>query len=910
MTSKKLFLIDGNSLLYRSYYALQKLSNSAGFPTNAIYGFLNTLKKIVEEEKPEYLAIVFDPGKPTLRHQTYKEYKAQRRPMPEDLVVQVPVLKKVIQAMRIPLFEDANYEADDVLATLARLASEQKLPAVIVTSDKDLFQVMGPLVSIYNPAKEIYIIDDRIDPDFLKSLKNKEVKKVEDFFGVKAEQVADVLALWGDASDNIPGVPGVGEKTARNLILEFGSLENLKQNLNKVKNPRIKENLKNNLDQLELCQKLVKVEDHLSLKLDLEELQLSEPDYDSLIQLYREMGFTSLMAQYLNKSNKREVLAKNFFLILSREEFDRLVARLKQSEIFALDTETTSLYPTRAKLVGLSLSLKPGEAFYLPLRHSYPFAPAQLPVDYVLSELRPVLENPEIKKIGQNIKYDYIVLQREGIYLQGIYYDTMVLSYLLEPNWGKHKLDKLAAHYLQEAKVPFESLVGKGKKQLTVDQVPVEKVTEYACQDAHLAISLSQVLWPKIKERKLDHLYEAIELPLIEVLAEMELHGVKLDLELLRSLSAELQKELSRLEKQIYEMSGQEFNINSPQQLSQVLFYKLNLPASKKTRITKGLSTATEILEELAPLHPLVGAVLEYRQLAKLKSTYTDSLIQLVNPETGRVHTSYNQTIAATGRLSSSDPNLQNIPARGEMGKRIRQAFIPEEGHLLLSADYSQIELRLLAHLSEDPVLRETFLSDRDIHTEIARRVFGPAADLFPEEMRRRAKIINFSIIYGTSAFSLAKELETSNSEAQKFIDRYFREHQKVKEYLDKAAESAKEKGQAETIFGRQRQIPELKSSDNNTYQAGRRIALNTPIQGSAADIIKLAMVNIYREIKARNLKTKMILQVHDELVFEVPENEKEIIEKLVEINMENVCSLSVPLKVHLGWGQNWAEVK
>ncbi|MBC7362292.1 MAG: DNA polymerase I [Candidatus Aminicenantes bacterium] len=907
MTSKKLFLIDGNSILYRSYYAIQKLSNSAGFPTNAIYGFINTLKKIIEEEKPEYLGIVFDTGKPTLRHQTYKEYKAQRRPMPEDLVVQMPVLKKVIQAMRIPQFEYADYEADDVLATLARLASEQKLPTVIVTTDKDLFQVIGPLVAIYNPAKEIYVVDDRIDPNFLLSLKDKEVKKVEDFFGVKAEQVADVLALWGDASDNIPGVPGVGEKTARNLILEFGTLDNLKNNLDKVKNPRIKESLKNNLAQLELSQKLVKVEDHLDLRLDLGEFRLSEPDYDSLIKLYQELEFTSLIPQYLNK---KESPAKKFSAILSRDEFDQLVDRLKKAELFALDTETTSLYPTRAKLVGISLSLKPGEAFYIPLRHRYPLAPDQLPFDYVLSELKPVLENPKIKKIGQNIKYDYIVLRREGVYLQGIHHDTMVLSYLLEPNWGKHNLDKLAAYYLQETKIPFESLVGKGKNQLTIDEVPVEKVTEYACQDAHLALSLSQVLWPKIKERKLDRLYEKIELPLIEVLAEMELQGVKLDVDLLRSLSAELEAQLARLEKQIYEMSGQEFNINSPQQLSQVLFYKLNLPASKKTRITKGLSTATEILEELAPLHPLVGAVLEYRQLAKLKSTYTDSLVHLVNPETGRVHTSYNQTIAATGRLSSSDPNLQNIPVRGEMGKKIRQAFIAEKGHLLLSADYSQIELRLLAHLSEDPVLCETFLSDRDIHTETARRVFGPAADLFPEEMRRRAKIINFSIIYGTSAFSLAKELETSNSEAQKFIDRYFQEHKKVKEYLDKVVESAREKGYAETIFGRQRQIPELKSKENNTFQAGKRIALNTPIQGSAADIIKLAMVNIYREIKARNLKTKMILQVHDELVFEVPENEKEIVEKLVKNNMENICSLSVPLKVHLGWGQNWAEIK
>ncbi|HEK85528.1 MAG TPA: DNA polymerase I [Candidatus Aminicenantes bacterium] len=907
MNLKRLFLIDGHSLLYRSYYAIQKLSNSAGFPTNAIYGFINTLKKIVEEENPEYLGIVFDTGKPTLRHEAYKEYKAQRRPMPEDLTIQIPVLKQVIQAMRIPLFEYPDYEADDVLATLTRLAVEQKIPVVIVTTDKDLLQVVGPLVAVFNPAKEIYLVDGQINPEFLKTLKGKKIDQVENVFGVRPGQVTDVLTLQGDSSDNVPGVPGIGEKTARNLILEFGSLNNLKQNLDRVKNPKIREALKKNLELLDLSEQLVRVEDHLNLGLELEKFRLSEPDQDTLFRLYQELEFTSLISQYVSKNTSAN---KKFSAILTREDFIRLLNQLKQASRLALDTETTSLYPTRARLVGISFCLQPGEAYYLPLRHSYPLAPEQLPADYVLSELRSVLENPALKKIGQNIKYDYIVLKREGLKLQGISHDTMVLSYLLEPNWGKHSLDKLAAYYLREAKLPFESLVGKGKKQKTIDQASIEKVTEYSCQDAHLALKLSEVLWPEIEKKQLARLYEEIERPLIEVLAEMEIRGIKVDLERLRTLSAELEKKLRQLEKQIYEMSGQEFNLNSPQQLSQVLFYKLNLPASKKTRITKGLSTATEILEELAPLHPLAGAVLEYRQLAKLKSTYTDSLIDLVNPETGRVHTSYNQTIAATGRLSSSDPNLQNIPARGEMGKKIREAFIPEEGHLLLSADYAQIELRLLAHLSGDPVLQESFRSNLDIHLETARRVFGPTVDLFPEEMRRRAKIINFSIIYGTSAFSLAKELETSTAEAQKFIDLYFQEHQKVKEYLDKVVAIATEKGYAETIFGRKRPIPELKSPDKNIFQAGRRMALNTPIQGSAADIIKLAMVNIYRQIKSLGLKTNMILQVHDELVFEVPEKEKEPVEKLVKDNMENVCSLSVPLKVHLGWGSNWAEVK
>ncbi len=907
MTPPRIFLIDGNSLLYRSYYAIPRLSNSAGFPTNAIYGFISTLNKIIESEKPEYLGIVFDTGKPTLRHQVYKEYKAGRRPMPEDLVVQVPVLKKIIAARRIPLFEYADYEADDVLATLARLAAERDLCAVVVTTDKDLLQILGPRVVIYNPAKEFFIVDDSLDPECQQLFKNREVKTVSDYFGLPAHQVADVLALWGDTSDNIPGVPGIGEKTAKNLILEFGSIENLIKNLERVKNPRVREAIRKNLSRLELSRNLVRVEDNLALEFELENFKPCAADRETLIELYRELEFTAFLQEHLEQ---KEVVRGNFRTISDMDSFRDFLQQLGQAEEVALDTETTSLFPTQARLVGLSFCLKPGEAYYIPLRHSYPLAPNQLPAHSVLSELKPYLENPAIKKIGQNIKYDYIVLKKEGIQLQGIHLDTMVLSYLLEPNWGKHSLDRLAAYYLQEAKIPFDRLTGKGKKQLTFDQVPVEKATDYACQDAHLAMSLSRVLWPRVQARNLDRLYLEIELPLIEVLAEMELAGVRVDLNLLRQLGRELESQLRQLEKQIYEMAGQEFNINSPQQLSQVLFYKLNLPASKKTRVTRGLSTATEILEELAPLHPLAGAVLEYRQLAKIKSTYVEALIELVNPETGRVHTSFNQTVTATGRLSSSDPNLQNIPARGEMGKKIRQAFIPEEGHLLLSADYSQIELRLLAHLSEDPVLIETFLSDRDIHAETARRVFGPAVELFPEEMRRRAKIINFSVIYGTGAFSLAKELETSPAEAQKFIDRYFSEHRRVKEYLDRAVEQAKEKGYAETIFGRQRQIPELKSPDNNTFQAGRRMALNTPIQGSAADIIKLAMIKIYREIKSHGLKTKMILQVHDELVFEVPETEKDLIEPLVRDCMENICSLKVPLKVRLGWGKNWAEVK
>jgi len=887
---KKLFLIDGNSILYRSYYAIQRLSTSQGFPTNAIYGFLNTLRKIQEQEKPEYLGIVFDTGRPTLRHKAFEAYKAQRKPMPDDLQAQVPVLKKVIQALRIPLFEYENYEADDVLASLSRLAAEKGIQTIIVTTDKDLFQLVDHRTLIYNPAKDIYL-----DPE-----------KVKEFFGVSPEQVVDVLSLWGDPTDNVPGVPGIGEKTSKSLIQQFGSLDNLLSNLEKVEPARLREAIRQNLESLNLSRQLVTVEKGLPLAFNLEDFAVSEPDHSEVMQLFQELEFTSLLQNFVKKPQA----PKEYQAILEVEILKKLINQIEKVKFVSIDTETDSPSPVEAKLVGLSLAVEPGQAYYLPLGHDYEGAPPQIPKKEALALLSPVLTNPEVKKIGQNIKYDFIVLKKEGLELQGLDLDTMILSYLLEPNWGKHNLDKLALHYLQEQAISYEEVAGKGKAAKTMNALPIERVTPYSCQDADFALRLSQILWPKVKQTGLERLYQEIERPLIEVLADMEIWGVKVDRDALKRLSRELESELRRLEKKIYEVSGVEFNINSPQQLADVLFRKIQLTPGKKTKVTKRFSTSLEVLQELAPLHPLAQYALEYRVLAKLKSTYADALPELINPQTGRIHTSYNQTVTATGRLSSSEPNLQNIPARGEMGQRFRQAFVPENGYLLLAADYSQIELRILAHLSEDPALMETFLADRDVHAETARRVFGEAASLFPEEMRRRAKIINFSIIYGTSAFSLAKELGTSNHEAQGFIDRYFSQHPKVAEFLEKTVAEAAERGYTTTIFGRIRQVPELKQKDKVAQQAGRRIALNAPIQGSAADIMKKAMIDIYREIKRRRLKTKMILQVHDELVFEVPEEERAEVETLVKEKMENVYPLRVPLKVHLGWGRTWADAK
>jgi DNA polymerase-1 len=892
MERKRLFLIDGNSLLYRSYYAIRQLSTSQGFPTNAIFGFITTLRKILDQEKPDYLGVVFDVKGPTVRHEVFKDYKAQRKPMPDDLVVQLPVLKEVLHALRIPTAEYERYEADDVLASLAARASGKNVRAVIVTTDKDLLQVVDASTVIYNPAKDITLGEDDI----------------EDYFGVSAAQVVDVLSLWGDPTDNIPGVPGIGEKTAKALVREFGSLDHLLTNLNNIRNPRIRERIEQNREALDLSRRLVTVSRDLEVGLDLEAYAVKEPDRAEVLRLFQQLEFTSLLGDFLKAP--RQERRTTYRAIFEVRDLEALCARIASGGTVSLDTETDSPYPTRARLVGMSFALVPGEAFYLPLGHDYLGAPAQIPRERALALLRPVIEDPRIRKTGQNIKYDDIVLRRAGLVLRGIDRDTMVLSYLLEPNWGKHSLEKLALAYLRTTKAPYESVAGKGKNERTMNAVEIDRVVPYACQDADLALELSAVLWDKIRQRRLEALYDEIERPLIGLLAQMEIWGVRVDPAVLLAMSAELENELRSLEKEIHELAGGPFNINSPRQLGSVLFHKLGLPASKRTRVTKGFSTSLDILEELAALHPLARLVLDYRQKSKLKSTYADALPLLINPETGRIHTSYNQTVASTGRLSSSDPNLQNIPARGEWGTRFRRAFVPDAGHGLLAADYSQIELRVLAHLSGDAALTETFLKDRDIHEETARLVFGDQAGLSEEETRRRAKVINFSIIYGTSAFSLAKELGTSTAEAQKFIDRYFERHPRVREYLERIVREAAERGYSETIFGRQRQVPELRQADRTTQQAGRRIALNMPIQGSAADLIKVAMLRIWEEIRDRGLRSRMILQVHDELVFEVPEVERAEMEAIVRDRMENACALGVPLKVHLGWGPSWADAK
>ena len=887
----RLFLLDGNALLYRSYYAIRNITNSRGMATNAVFGFLSSLRKIEEAFDPEFLAVAFDTKGPTIRHELYKEYKANRKPMPEDLVTQVPILKELIKALNIPILEDPHYEADDILASLADSASEAGCRTVIVSSDKDLFQVVGPLVSQYNPASEIML----------------DAGGVLRAFGVEPGQVVDVLALWGDPIDNVPGIPGIGEKTAKRLIREHGSLSRLLDQSEKIKNPRIRRLITEHRDRLELSRRLVELRRDLDVSFDPALFSRSEPDLSRLIPLLRDLEFTSLLAEY---QQTKENDTRRDTVILDEDGLDKLIREIRRAGRVSLDTETDSPAPTRARLVGMSFAVNPGRAWYLPLRHEYLGAPRQMEAGGALARLRPILTDPAIKKIGQNIKYDFLVLRREGIRLEGIDLDSMLLSYLVEPNWGRHNLDRLALTYLNHRPIAFKDVAGTGKSAVTMDAVDIDKAAPYACEDAELALRLCDTLWPEVEARRLDSLYREIEAPLIELLAEMEEWGVRVDHGVLADLSSELQEDLDRLQRRIYEQSGEEFNLNSPRQLAGILFEKLQLPAGRRTRKTRGFSTSLDVLQELAIRYPIARDVLEFRQLSKLKSTYADALPRLIHPETGRIHTSYNQTVAATGRLSSSDPNLQNIPVRGSWGPRFRRAFIPAPGHLFLSADYSQIELRVLAHLSEDPGLIETFQNDRDVHQETADRVFGEGSTLFEDEPRRRAKIINFSIIYGTSAFSLARELSTTPAEAQKFMDLYFERYPRVREFLDGCVREAEETGSSRTLFGRLRPIPELGQKNRTAHQAGRRIALNTPIQGSAADLIKKAMIDIRKEFRTRGLQARMILQVHDELVFEVREEEYGPVEDIVRKKMESVTPLRVPLKVHLGWGANWNDAK
>ncbi len=887
--SPTVYLVDGSAYVYRAFHAVRGLTNSKGMPTNAVFGFTRMLLKLVDDRRPEYVAVFFDAKGPTFRHRIYPEYKANRPPMPDDLVAQLPLIKQVTDGFNIPAIECEGYEADDLIGTCARQAETGGHRVVMVTGDKDFIQLITARAAIWDPMK-----DDSID-----------LERVRADFGLEPGQMIDVMGLSGDASDNIPGVPGVGPKTALKLIRTFGDMDTLYRRLDEVTAKKLRRNLERYKDQAYLSRKLVTIDTAAPVQFDPERFSFKEPDGKALGELFGRLEFRQLRRQYgLGKAPR----PKRYQTVLDRAGLEDLVRTLEAAPVFALDTETTSTNPMRARLVGLSVALEPDAAFYIPCGHRYLGAPDQMDCGRVLDILGPVLENPRIKKVGQNIKYDWIVLKRCGVDLAGVVFDTMLASYLLNPSKRAHNLDQIALDFLDYKTTTYSQVAGKGKAEVSFDQVPVEKAAPYACEDADVTFQAYQVLKQKLEEHNLTRLMEKVEMPLVPVLVKMEMTGVALDQERLRRLSKSFQHQLEQLEATIYELAGERFNIRSSQQLGRILFEKLKLPVIKKTRKKTGFSTDVEVLTRLAESHELPAVILRHRGLAKLKSTYVDALLELVNPETGRIHTSFNQTVTATGRLSSSDPNLQNIPIRTAEGLEIRKAFVARPGHFLLSADYSQIELRILAHYADDPILIEAFRKQEDIHARTAAEVFQVEPESVSEQLRRQAKAINFGIIYGMSAYGLSKELGISNRMAQVYIDSYFERYRGVKAYIDRTIAEARRKGRTSTLLGRVRLLPEINSSNRTVRRFAERTAVNTPIQGTAADLIKLAMIRLDRALEAAGLKAVMILSVHDEIVLEVPERELEQVSELARDVMENIWQLKVPLKVNLAWGRNWAE--
>jgi DNA polymerase-1 len=889
MSDKKsrLLLIDGSSYIYRAFFAIPHLSNSKGFPTNATYGFTNMLLKILREQGPEYMAIAFDAPGPTFRHEVFGDYKANRPAMPENLRPQIPYIKEIVAALNIPVLEKAGYEADDLIGTLVKKMENERVETVIVSGDKDLMQLVTPRVTMFDPMKE----------------KTFRILEVKEYFGVTPDKIVEVMGLSGDSSDNIPGVPGIGKKTAAQLIEEFGSIEELLKNVTRVKNAKVRDRLIHYAEQARLSRELATLDIHVPLTEELNSLKLGIPDQEKLQKIFKEMEFSRLLKEFTAPPESKE---EEYLLITEKADLHRLIENLRNAGIFSLDLESTSIEPMRAEIVGLSFSFRPHHAFYVPVGHTYPGAPQQLAKNEVLEILRPLLEDPSLKKYGQNIKYDYILLAKSGILLQGLAGDTMIASYLLNPSKHKHSLEELAREYLDRQVITYAEVAGNGAKAVTFDRVEVQKACRYSAEDADLTLILADLLMPKIEAEGFAELFHQVELPLVEVLAVMEMNGVKLNRPLLASLSEEFAGQLEIISREIYDLAGENFNINSPQQLGKILFEKLKLPGGKRTKT--GYSTDVEVLTQLSKEYSLPAKVLEYRSLSKLKSTYVDALPLLINPATGRVHTSFNQTVTATGRLSSSDPNLQNIPIRTSEGRRIREAFIPEYGYLILSADYSQIELRILAHLSGDPSLMATFQKDEDVHAATAAEIFHVHPQQVTPEMRRLAKVINFGIIYGMSAFGLSKELAVHPGVAQAYIDNYFQKYHGVRDYIDKSLELARERGYVTTLMNRRRYLPDIGSSNRSVRQFAERIAINAPIQGTAADLIKVAMINIHRRLHKEKRRSKLILQIHDELVLEVPEDEVEAIKALVKEEMEGVTKLFIPLKVDSGVGKNWAE--
>ena len=888
---KKIYLIDGSSYIFRAFFGLrQQLATSKGFPTNALYGFINMLQKVIRVEKPDYLVVAFDSPDKTFRHKIYPDYKANRDAPPEELSKQFPYFEPIVEAYGLSSIRRPGFEADDIIGTLAKKGAKEGLDVVIVSGDKDMMQLISP---------NVYMLD---------TMKNKKFidKDVLEKFGVTPDKVIEVMSLMGDSSDHIPGVAGVGPKTAAALIQKFGSIESLYKRIDEVEKNKVKEKLERDKENAFMSRELVTIDTKMDLEFNSDLMKLGKVDKTKLKKLFEEFEFVSFLEGVQGEvTNSLKVDRSGYKTILTEASFDVLLKRLVKEKSFAFDVETTSKRPVWARIVGISFSFRGGDSCYLPLSHRYLGAPDQLELKKVCERLKPIFEDKSIKKCGHNIKYDLIVMANEGIALDGVDFDSMIASYLLNPSSRGHGLDDLTMEYFGHQNLTYKQMVGTGKKEICFDEVEVDRATEYAAEDSDMTWRLKEKLGPKLKGTTLK-LYKEIELPLLEVLAEIELNGVHVNRKHLVELSSKIDKELLHLKKDIYLLAGEEFNINSPKQLSVILFEKLKLPVVKKTKT--GYSTDVSVLELLATDHKLPKQIVSYRQLAKLKTTYVDALPGEIFCDTRRVHTSFNQTIAATGRLSSSNPNLQNIPIRSDMGREIRKAFTAEGDNILLSADYSQIELRILAHLSKDKALKNAFDKGEDVHARTAADIFGGSIDQIDEKSRRMAKAVNFGIIYGLSAFGLSRQLNISRYDAKKFIDQYFLLYSKVKDFMNNTIAEARECGYTLTMFNRRRYLPDLKSDNRQVRESAERIAINSPIQGSAADLIKVAMIRLSRSLKKIKLSSKMILQIHDELLFECPIHEKKEIESLVSKEMEGACRLSVPLVVDMGWGKNWSE--
>jgi len=904
-TAKPLILVDGSSYLYRAFHALPPLSNSRGEPTGAVLGVTNMLRRLLDQYHPEHLAVVFDAKGPTFRDELFEDYKSHRPPMPDDLVAQIEPLHDFVRAMGLPLLMESGVEADDVIGTLARQASAAGMAVVISTGDKDMAQLVDPNITLINTMTNTVM--DR--------------QGVIDKFGVPPERIIDYLALIGDTSDNIPGVPKVGPKTAVKWLIEYGSLDGIVAHAAEIPG-KVGENLRASLEQLPLSHQLATIRCDVPLDVGPADLQLQSPDEDALQALAARLEFSGWRTQRTATAPPPAATtaapatvpmavapaSTDYQTILTAAQLDHWLKQLAAADLFAFDTETTSLAYMQAEIVGVSFAIDVGKAAYVPLAHNYVGAPEQLNRDTTLNKLRPLLEDAGKAKLGQNLKYDMSVLANHGITLRGIRHDSMLESYVLDSTATRHDMDSLALKYLGHTTIHYEDVAGKGAKQIPFAQVAIEQAGPYAAEDADITLRLHQHLWPQLQALPaLQKLYDELEMPLVPVLSRMERSGVAVDVAMLKQQSGELALRIKELEERAYHAAGQPFNLGSPKQIQEILFDKLGIPVLRKTP-TGQPSTGEDVLEELAEEHLLPRIILDYRGMSKLKSTYTDRLPEQIDARTGRVHTSYHQAVAATGRLSSSDPNLQNIPVRSEEGRRIRQAFIAPPGYKLLAADYSQIELRIMAHLSGDAALLRAFAEGRDIHSATAAEVFGLPLEQVGSEQRRAAKAINFGLIYGMSAFGLARQLDIERGAAQQYVDLYFQRYPSVKAFMDETRAQARRQGYVETVFGRRLYLPEINSRNGQRRQYAERTAINAPMQGTAADIIKRAMLTLDRWIETSGVAVKMVMQVHDELVFEVAENELDSATAAIRQGMIEAAALKVPLVVDIGVGKNWDE--